>query len=221
MTFRGSDFSGPRHTWGSVPGTPQTAGGSDQWNSMRVRGPRTAGSPEAGVRRGEWQWRGHGPDSASNYAWEYRGGVGRDTTVMRTGAGMGPRGSYEPRLAEERSGGLPRGRERYDADRMWDRMGADRSRGTGWTPRSGGYDRDYGGDRQPLAGSFDRVRREGQDPRWRGDSQRIRQELGRFGDPARGFGQATAWNRYWNEERGSGREVGRGRDDGFRPRSYF
>lgn len=187
MTFRGSNFGGPRPARGDV-------------------------------RRGEWQWRGHGPDSASNYAWEYRGGAGRDTTVMRTGAGMGPRGSYERRPAEERSGGLPRGRERFDAGRMWDRMEGDRSRGTG---RSGGYGRDFDGDRQPLADSFDRVRRESQDPRWRGDSQRIRQEMGRFGDPSRGFGQATAWNRYWNEGHGSGREVGRGRDDGFRPRSYF
>lgn len=184
MTFRGSDFGGPRRTWGDVPGTPRTAGGRDQWNRMRVRGPRTAESPEAGVRRGEWQWRGHGPDAASNYAWEYRGGVGRDTPVMRTEAGMGPRGSYERRLAEERGGGLPRGRERFDADRMWDRMEGDRSRGTGWTVRAGGYDRDFGrrgrnldDDRPPLSAGFHRLQRLERDPRWRGDSQRIRQQL--------------------------------------------
>lgn len=210
MTFRGSNFGGPRYTWGSVPGTPQTAGGSDQWNSMRVRGPRTPESPEAGVRRGEWQWRGHGPDSASNYAWEYRGGVGRDTTVMRTGAGMGPRGSYERRLAEERSGGLPRGRERFDADRMWDRMGADRSRGTEWSPR-GGYDRDFEEDRPPLAEGFHRLQRLRRDPRWRGDSQRIRQEL------ETGPGR-TRWNYRDDHAVTRGRGILKEYDGGFRRR---
>lgn len=210
MTFRGSEFGGPRYGWGSVRGTPQTGGGRDQWNSGRVRGQFSA-SPEAGLRRGEWQWRGHGPDAASGYGWEYQGGVGRDARVMRTEAGMGARGYYEARLAEERSGGLPRGRERFSGDRMWDRMAGDRSRGTG---RGGGYGRDFDDDRPALSAGFDRLRRLSQDPRWHGDSQRIRREL------ETGPGR-TRWNYRDDHEVTRDRGILREYDGGFRTRRRY
>lgn len=130
MAFRGGEgFGGPRYGWGAVPG-PGTGGGRAQWQTGRVRGPRT--SPEAGVRRGEWQWRGHGPDSWGDYGWEYRGGVARDDVLRRRESATGRRGSYEPRLAEERSGGLPRGRDRFRADRWWGRLRGRRRYGYDW-----------------------------------------------------------------------------------------
>lgn len=129
MTFRGNDFGGPRSNRGREPGTPQTAGGGDSWSRMRVRG--------------------RGPDSAPDYARDYRGG-------------------------------FPRDRERFNADRMV----GDRSRGTGWTVRAGrydrgfhGYGRDFDDHRPPLSAGFDRLQRLERDPRWRGDSRRIRQQL--------------------------------------------
>lgn len=126
---------GPRWGWGAVPG-PGTTGSRGNFNTGQVRGPGT--SPEAGLHRGEWQWRGHGPGSWNDYAWEYRGGVARDRTLRRSDADIGPRGSLQRRLAEQRSGGLPRGRERYDADRWFAHLGEgryDRGYGRGWRGR--------------------------------------------------------------------------------------
>jgi hypothetical protein len=218
MTFRGSEFGGPQFGWGSVPNSPETGGGRTQHNSGRVRG-QFGASPEAGLRRGEWQRQGRAPDAAAGYGWEYQGGAGRDARTLRSEAGMGSRGYYEARLAEERSGGLPRERQRFSGDRMWDRMAGDRSRGTG--RGMGGYGRDFAprygrdyDDRAPLEGGFDRLERLEHDPRWQGDSHRIRREL------ETGPGR-TRWN--WRDDSEVTRDRGilRGYDGGFgfrRPR---
>lgn len=131
-TGPGSGMGGPQYGWGDVRGTPQTSGGRAQWQSGQARGRRGA-SPEAGLHRGEWQWRGHGPGAASDYGWEYQGGVARDAPLMRREATQGGRGAMEPRLAEERSGGLVRGSGRFDPGRRYDRDYGVR----------GGYDRGF------------------------------------------------------------------------------
>lgn len=210
MAFRGSEFGGPQYGWGSGHG-----GGMHQGNTGRVRG-QFGASPEAGLRRGEWQRQGRAPDAAAGYGWEYQGGVGRDARTLRTEAGMGPRGYYEARLAEERSGGLPRERQRFSGDRVWDQMAGDPSRGTGRGMGRGyaqDYGRDYGG-HDRLEDDFDRLARLERDPRWQGDSQRIRREL------ETGPGR-TRWN--WRNDHEVTRDRGilRGYDGGFgfrRPR---
>ncbi|HEX2077108.1 MAG TPA: hypothetical protein VHG08_05350 [Longimicrobium sp.] len=154
LTGRGGQFGGPRYGWGEVPDNPGagvrsgSAGSRTNFNS----GLGYTASPEAGLRRGEWQWRGHGPSAQRDYGWDYQGGVGRDEITLRTEARGG--GSYLSRMAQDRSGGLPRYHDDYDAgDRWFSRLGEGRYAGDydrGDQGRMGGYgrggyDRGYGG----------------------------------------------------------------------------
>lgn len=127
FTGRGGQFEGPRYGWGGVPGDPGagsisgSAGSRTNFNSGLNSGRYTAG-PEAGMRRGEWQWRGHGPSAQRDYGWDYQGGVGREEITMRSEARGG--GSYLSHMAQDRSGGLPRYHDDYDAgDRWFPRLG--------------------------------------------------------------------------------------------------
>lgn len=135
------NFGGPRYQWGDVPG----GSGRTQWNSGLNRG-RYTSSPEAGLQRGEWQWRGHGPSAQRSYGWDYQGGVGRDEITQRTEARMGS--SFQGRMAQERGGGLPRGRYAVDFDRLGERAGRryDGDYDRGWQGRGGGMERGYGAD---------------------------------------------------------------------------
>lgn len=157
LTGGGGQFGGPRYAWGEVPGNPGagvrsgSAGSQTNFNSGMNRGRYTA-SPEAGLRRGEWQWRGHGPSAQRDYGWDYQGGVGRDEITLRTEARGG--GSYLSRMAQDRGGGLPRYHDDYDAgDRWFSRLGEGRytrDYDRGDRDRTGGYgrgryDRGYGG----------------------------------------------------------------------------
>lgn len=150
LTGQGGQFGGPRYGWGDVPGSGAQAGARHNANSGLNRG-RYTNSPEAGLHRGEWQWRGHGPDAQRSYGWDYQGGVGRDEITQRTEARMGS--SFQARMAQERSGGLPRGRYAVDYDRLGERAG--RGQGVdydwGWQGHAGGIqgggmDRGYGGE---------------------------------------------------------------------------
>lgn len=133
LTGRGGQSGGPQYGWGGVPNDPGagsragSAGSRTNFNSGQNAGGYTAG-PEAGLRRGAWQWQGHGPSAQRDYGWDYQGGVGRDEITQRTEARVG--GSYQARMAQDRSGGLPRYSQDYD---IGDRM----LRG------AGGYARDY------------------------------------------------------------------------------
>jgi hypothetical protein len=141
------NFGGPGYGWGDVPGGSERT----QWNSGQARG-RFTSSPEAGLHRGEWQWRGHGPSAQRSYGWDYQGGVGRDEITQRSEARMGS--SFQARMAQERSGGLPRGRYAVGYDRLGERTGRggrDVGYDWGWQGRTGGMqgggmDRGYGGD---------------------------------------------------------------------------
>lgn len=118
LTERGGQSGGPRYGWGGVPNDPGTgaragSGGSrTSFNSGLDSGRYTAG-PEAGLRRGSWQWQGHGPSAQRDYGWDYQGGVGRDEITQHTEARGG--GSYLSHMAQDRSGGLPRYHDDYDA----------------------------------------------------------------------------------------------------------
>lgn len=153
FTGQGGQFGGPRYGWGEVPNQPGaegrsgSAGSRTHFNSGFDRGQFT-NSPEAGLHRGEWQWRGHGPSAQQSYGWDYQGGVGRDEITQRTEARAGS--SFQARMAQERSGGLPQGRYAIDYDRG-ERTGGGRdvSYDWGWQGRTGGMDRGsqrYGGD---------------------------------------------------------------------------
>lgn len=159
LTGQGGQFGGPRYGWGDVPNQPGagvrsgSAGSQTNFNSGLNRG-RFTNSPEAGLHRGEWQWRGHGPDAQRSYGWDYQGGVGRDEITQRTEARMGP--SFQARMAQERSGGLPQGRYAVDYDRLGERAGRggqDVNYDGGWQGRTGGmqgggmdrYGSDFGG----------------------------------------------------------------------------
>lgn len=119
------NFGGPRYAWGDVPGGSQRT----QWNSGQNRGRFTA-SPEAGLHRGEWQWRGHGPSAQRSYGWDYQGGVGRDEITQHSEARMG--GLFQARMAQERSGGLPQGRYAVDYERLGERAGRGGEVGYDW-----------------------------------------------------------------------------------------
>jgi hypothetical protein len=140
FTGQGGQFGGPQYGWGDVPG----AGGRNNANSGLNRG-RYTNSPEAGLHRGEWQWRGHAPDAQRSYGWDYQGGVGRDEITQRTEARMGS--SFQARMAQERSGGLPQGRYAIEYDRGQRTGGGsqDVHYDWGWQGHTGGMDR-YGSD---------------------------------------------------------------------------
>jgi hypothetical protein len=154
LTGQGGQFGGPQFGWGDTPG-----GGGQSANSGPNRG-RYTNSPEAGLHRGEWQWRGHGPSAQQSYGWDYQGGVGRDEITQRTEARMGS--SFQARMAQERSGGLPQGRYAIDYDQgqrtgTGQRYGATSQRygnddpaggmqGGGAQPRYGATSPRYGGD---------------------------------------------------------------------------
>lgn len=132
---QGGQFGGPQYGWGDGP----EAGGRDNPNQGRL-----TNTPEAGLHRGEWQWRGHAPDAQRSYGWDYQGGVGRDEITQRSEARMGS--SFQARMAQERSGGLPQGRYAIDYDRgRRTGGGPDVSYDWGWQGHTGGMDR-YGSD---------------------------------------------------------------------------
>jgi hypothetical protein len=158
LTGQGGQFGGPRYGWGEVPNQPGAglrsggAGSRTNFNSGLNRG-RYTSSPEAGLHRGEWQWRGHGPSAQRSYGWDYQGGVGRDEITQRSEARMGS--SFQARMAQERSGGLPQGNYAIDYDRG-ERTGRGGGQGVdydwGWQghggPSGGGmprYGSEYGG----------------------------------------------------------------------------
>jgi hypothetical protein len=152
LTGQGGQFGGPQYGWGGVPNDPSagarsgSAGSRTNFNSGLNDGRHTA-SPEAGMRRGAWQWSGHGPSAQRDYGWDYQGGVGRDEITMRTEARDG--GSYLSHMAQDRSGGLPRYSQDYDVgDRWFPRLGE----------RAGGrYAQDYDrGMRGGMGGGYDR-----------------------------------------------------------------
>jgi hypothetical protein len=153
LTGRGGQSGGPQYGWGGVPDDPgagarsRSGGSRTNFNSGLNSGRYTA-SPEAGLRRGEWQWRGHGPSAQRDYGWDYQGGVGRDEITLRTEARDG--GSYLSHMAQDRSGGLPRYNGDYELGDRWlgrlgqlaGRSGADHDRGfRGATGGMGGYRR--------------------------------------------------------------------------------
>ena len=219
----GSRMGGPRYGWGGVRGTPETGGEGTQWQTGRMRGLGSA-SPEAGRRRGEWQWRGHGPGASEGYGWVYQGGVSRgDATTLRTEAGMGDRAGMEARFAQERSGGLPRGRERYDPGRYFDHLGEGRGgQGGGGYARFGQdvrYDREYGASR----GGMERPR--GYDRGFGGGGRQgsggmrgrdVNAELNHYG-----HGQAPAYNRFYGYDPEYQRARQRRYGADFRPRESF
>lgn len=146
------NFGGPQYGWGDAQG-----GHARGANSGFDRG-RHANSPGAGLHRGEWQWRGHGPGAQQSYGWDYQGGVGRDEITQRSEARMGS--PFQARMAQERSGGLPQGRYAVDYDRLGERAGrggGDVGYDWGWQGRTGGMDRGenrYGATDQRYGGDF-------------------------------------------------------------------
>lgn len=148
LTGRGGQSGGPQYGWGGVPNDPGAgvragSGGSRTNFNSGLHSGRYTASPEAGLRRGEWQWQGHGPSAQRDYGWDYQGGVGRDEITQHTEARGG--GSYLSHMAQDRGGGLPRYRDDYD---VGDRM----LRGSGGRA-GGGYARDY--DRGFRGGPYD------------------------------------------------------------------
>jgi hypothetical protein len=135
LTGQGGQFGGPQFGWGDTPG-----GGAHSANSGQNRG-RYTNSSEAGLHVGEWQWRGHGPSAQQSYGWDYQGGVGRDEITQRTEARMGS--SFQARMAQERSGGLPQGRYAIDYD-QGRRTGGGGMQGA--QSRYGAANQRYGGD---------------------------------------------------------------------------
>ena len=150
LTGQGGQFGGPRYNRGDVPGSGAQGGAGTNANSGQARGRYTSG-PEAGLHRGEWQWRGHGPSAQQSYGWDYQGGVGRDEITQRSEARAGS--TFQARMAQERSGGLPRGHYAIDYDRG-ERTGGGRgvSYDWGWEARGGGMPR--GGTTQRYSGDY-------------------------------------------------------------------
>ncbi|HEX6042019.1 hypothetical protein [Longimicrobium sp.] len=216
LTGQGGQFGGPRYGWGDVPG----AGGQNA-NSGLNRG-RYTNSPEAGLHRGEWQWRGHGPSAQQSYGWDYQGGVGRDEITQRTEARMGP--SFQARMAQERGGGLPRGRYAidYDQGRRTGGGSQDVNYDWGWqghgggSGRSGGMDR-YGSDyRGGMQGGG--MSRYGSDFHDGGYGASGRHTLGSGGRQGGGYGQdfgASAGGRGFG-----GRQLGGGSYGSGHARAY-
>jgi hypothetical protein len=169
LTGQGGQFGGPQYGWGGVPNQPGTgarsgsAGSRTNFNSGFTGGAYNT-SPEAGLHRGEWQWRGHGPSAQQSYGWDYQGGVGRDEITQHTEARTGS--SFQARMAQERSGGLPQGRYAIDYDqgrRTGGQGGQDVSYDWGWeghgggqqggmNPRYGATGQRYGGDYRSAGG---------------------------------------------------------------------
>jgi hypothetical protein len=115
-------FGGEQYNWGRVPNA--VSGYNRQM-------PRGVGDLPP---RGQWQRQGHGPDAWSrDYGWEYRGGTAHDAQLFRTEASGGPAGVR--RMAEQRAGGLPHGRERHDMGRYY----------AGPGPRGSRYDSHFRG----------------------------------------------------------------------------
>lgn len=117
LTGGGGQSGGPQYGWGGVPNDPGTgartgSGGSRTNFNSGLNSGRYTASPEAGLRRGAWQWQGHGPSAQRDYGWDYQGGVGRDEITQHTEARGG--GSYLSHMAQDRSGGLPRYSQDYD-----------------------------------------------------------------------------------------------------------
>ncbi|MBW3570561.1 MAG: hypothetical protein KY467_05600 [Gemmatimonadetes bacterium] len=113
LTGGGGQFGGPRYTWGGQRNVDGAGGGGSRRNANSgLNSGRYTAGPEAGMRRGAWQWQGHGPSAQRDYGWDYQGGVGRDEITQRTGARTG--GSYLSHMAQDRSGGLPRYSQDYD-----------------------------------------------------------------------------------------------------------
>lgn len=150
LTGRGGQFGGPQFGWGDAHGSGAQGGAGGSANSGPVGG-RYTNRPEAGLQRGEWQWRGHGPSAQQSYGWDYQGGVGRDEITQRTVARMGS--PFQARMAQERSGGLPQGRYAIEYDRGR-RTGGGYDQG--WNGRGGmqggGTRPRYGGD-YPVGGT--------------------------------------------------------------------
>ncbi len=198
LTGQGGQFGGPQFGWGDTP-----AGGAQSANSG-LNGGRYTNSPEAGLHRGEWQWRGHGPSAQQSYGWDYQGGMGRDEVTQRTEARMGP--SFQARMAQERSGGLPQGRYAIDYDQGQRTGGAQNARydrgwqgqgsaqrggiqGGGANPRYGATNQRYGGDYSAGGmqggGTVQRFSARDQHP---GGDHRGGGYGGGYGGPAGGYG---------------------------------
>lgn len=217
MNGQGGQFGASRYGWGDVPG----AGGGQSADSGLDRG-RYTNSPEAGLHRGEWQWRGHAPDAQRSYGWDYQGGVGRDEITQRTEARMGP--SFQSRMAQERGGGLPRGRYaiEYDQGRRTGGGSQDVSYDWGWQGRSGGMDRsgsDYRGGMR--GGGMNR----GYGNDFRGGYGVSGSGRGGYGQdvgghgPARGYGSDFRGGGYGASGGFGGRQQGGGYGSGH-PRGY-
>jgi hypothetical protein len=234
LTGQGGQSGGPQYGWGGVPNDPGAgartgSGGSrTNFNSGLNSGRYTAG-PEAGMRRGAWQWSGHGPSAQRDYGWDYQGGVGRDEITQRTEARDG--GSYLSHMAQDRGGGLPRYHDDYDAgDRWFPRPGEregngftqnyDRGFRGGMAGSEGGgmYDRGYQASGGYLGGSGNRYGRGdtgfrgGLAPAFGGQygigndyADRYDQEL-----RARGGGGIGSGNRYGADFGGGGAQMDRG-----------
>jgi hypothetical protein len=119
-------MGGPQYGWGGIPNSPNTGGQS--WAPWRNFGhAQHAGGRDDRRYVGDWQRRGQAPASQRDYGWEYQGGYPHDASIMRTEAGMGD--WQGARFAQERSGGLPRGRGRFDVDRWGGPLGTAGPRG--------------------------------------------------------------------------------------------
>lgn len=216
---------GPRYDWGDVRGEPGTEMDRQAYRPAGLAWDPRDGSSE-GLRRGEWQWRGHGPGALDDYAWEYRGGVQRhEGTVRRTEAGTGP--DEEAYLAEERGGGLPRERGRFAADQWFERLGEGPRRGTGRPGyarygRDVRYDRGYGGGERGYDRGYGGVgRSEGDRPSqsalWHRMPQRdIDAEMNAYG-----HGLPPAYNQWYGYAPGDQRRRQHRYGDDFRPRESF
>lgn len=109
----------PHYTRGQVRGGHPR--GWSPWRGTeftpRIRESRGGMSRNEALRRGEWQRHGHGPGAWAGYGWEYRGGAPRGRYATWPERHPGRRAGGGRTLAEERSGGLPPDRERYDPER--------------------------------------------------------------------------------------------------------
>ncbi len=224
LTGQGGQSEGPQYGWGGVPNDPGAGAGAGSGGSRTnfnsgLNSGRYTASPEAGMRRGAWQWSGHGPSAQRDYGWDYQGGVGRDEITMRTEAREG--GSYLSHMAQDRSGGLPRYHDDYDAgDRWFPRLGEraasryaqdyDRGFRGGMSSQGGGmYDRGYQASGGYLGGSGNR---QGSGGGYGGDYREQMNRGGRYREVTYGFsGQQGG---------GYGRDFGQGRALGGRGGGY-
>src|SRR5215207_3874704 len=106
-------MGGPQYGWGSVPNSPNAGQGWAPWRNFGHA--QNAGGRDDRRHVGDWQRRGQAPASQRDYGWEYQGGYPHDARIMRTEGGMGD--WMGAQMAQRRSGGLPRGRERFEVDR--------------------------------------------------------------------------------------------------------